>query len=71
MTTWSRRGFLGLVGSGTALASLASLRAIPAGAAVAAPGAAPFFGPPAPKCAPSFFPSSIWQIADAGVQSPS
>ena len=40
MTTWSRRGFLGLVGSGTALASLASLRALPAGAAVGTPGAA-------------------------------
>ena len=40
MTTWSRRGFLGLIGSGTALASLASLRALPAGAAVRTPGAA-------------------------------
>jgi len=40
VTTWSRRGFLGLVGSGTALASLASLRALPAGAAVGTPGAA-------------------------------
>ena len=40
MTAWSRRHFLGLVGSGTALASLASLRAIPAGAAVPSAGAA-------------------------------
>ena len=45
MTRWSRRGFLGLIGSGAALTSLASLRAIPAGASVAAAGAAPFFGP--------------------------
>jgi hypothetical protein len=44
VTTWSRRGFLGLTGSGAALASLASLRAIPAAAAEAVPGAAPFFG---------------------------
>jgi hypothetical protein len=43
VTDWSRRGFLGLVGSGTALASLANLRAIPAGAVVQIPGAAPFF----------------------------
>jgi hypothetical protein len=45
VTAWTRRGFLGLTGSGAALASLASLRAIPAGAAVAVPGAAPFFAP--------------------------
>ena len=45
MTGWSRRGFLGLVGSGAAFASLASLRAIPAGAAVVSPGATPFFDP--------------------------
>ena len=52
MTVWSRRSFLGLIGSGTALASLANLRAVPAsaagttpGAAVTTPGAVRFFAP--------------------------
>ena len=45
MTRFSRRGFLGLIGSGTALASLASLRALPAAADPAAAIAARFFGP--------------------------
>ncbi len=45
MTMWSRRGFLGLVGSGSALASLASLRALPAAAASASLDSARFFGP--------------------------
>ena len=44
MTTWSRRGFLGLVGSGTALASLASLRVLPAAATPGAAIPARFFG---------------------------
>ena len=45
MTTFSRRGFLGLVGSGTALASLASLRSLPAAAYPLAATPAHFFGP--------------------------
>ena len=48
LTRFSRRGFLGFVGSGTAFASIASLRALPAAAdpAVAAAVATParFFG---------------------------
>jgi hypothetical protein len=40
----SRRGFLGLVGSGAALASLASVRAVPAAAREASPEAGRFFG---------------------------
>ncbi len=45
MTPVSRRGFLGLVGSGTALASLASLRALPAAADPAAAIPPRFFAP--------------------------
>jgi hypothetical protein len=46
MTPLSRRGFLALAGSGTALASLASLRAVPAAALEVVPAtAAPFFLP--------------------------
>ena len=45
MTALSRRGFLGLVGSGSALASLASLRALPAAADPGAVIPACFFGP--------------------------
>jgi len=45
VTALSRRGFLGLVGSGSALASLASLRALPAAADPGAVISARFFGP--------------------------
>jgi hypothetical protein len=45
VTALSRRGFLGLVGSGSALASLASLRALPAAAASGTMTRARFFGP--------------------------
>jgi hypothetical protein len=45
LTAFSRRGFLGLVGSSSALASLASLRALPAAANPAASIPPHFFGP--------------------------
>lgn len=45
MTPLSRRGFLALAGSGAAFASLAAVRAVPAAALDAAPGAAAFFLP--------------------------
>ena len=45
MTRWSRRGFLGLVGSGAAFASLSRVGVVPAAAAAAArTGATHFFG---------------------------
>jgi len=44
LTHFSRRGFLGLVGSGTALASIASLRALPAAADPAVATPTRFFG---------------------------